>query len=167
MFRMARLKTWEGTRTFFHPPRDCQTLQRWGQKKWPPREADSVKRDNGILFNVPADIRDTVWVKSVECQIQEGDVGDFWLVDSATIVSNGKRTEPKDYLRIQKTGDYENPSGEWNRVEVISDHGNIRFLVNGKEVNRGNDPLPSEGRIIIQSEGAEIFYRKIEIRELK
>lgn len=136
---------------------------RWGTKKWPPRDADTTKRDNGILFYVPPDAKDKVWQKSIECQIQEGDVGDFWMIDSATIEIDGMRTIPKDYQRAQKKKDGEKPTGEWNTVEIISNQGNITYIVNGVMVNEGSAPSINSGRIIIQSEGAEIFYRKVEI----
>ena len=139
---------------------------RQGKKKWPPRDADTTRRDNGILYYVPAEVKDTVWPKSIECQIQEGDVGDIWLIDSATVVTNGKRSEPKDYERIQKKADNEHPTGEWNLVEVIANNGKITYIVNGKVVNEAEDPSLTEGKIIIQSEGAEIYYRKIAIAEL-
>ena len=139
---------------------------KWGKQKWPPRHADTTKRDNGILFYVPENEKDVVWLKSIECQIQEGDVGDFWMIDSATIVVNGSRTTPKDYFRVQKTADGEKASGEWNKVEVIANRGHIIYFVNGVKVNEGHSPSISKGRLIIQSEGAEIFYRNIRIAEL-
>jgi len=139
---------------------------KWGTKKWPPRDADTTKRDNGVCFYVPEGFKDTVWPKSIECQIQEGDVGDIWLIDSATVVVEGKRTEPMDYLRVQKKTDGEHKTGQWNRVEVIADNGKLTYIVNDKVVNTATDPNLREGKIIIQSEGAEIYYRKIEIAEL-
>ena len=140
---------------------------KWGEKKYPPRDADTTKRDNGIMFYKPANAKDTVWPKSIECQIQEGDVGDFWLIDSTTIVVDGKRTESKDFFRSIKKKDAEFPHGEWNRVEVIADKGKITYIVNGMIVNEGESPSVNTGNILIQSEGAEIYYRKIEITELK
>jgi hypothetical protein len=89
------------------------------------------------------------------------------MIDSATIVINGSRTIPKDYARAVKATDAEKPWGEWNRIEVIADHGRLTHLVNGTVVNRATDPSINSGNIIIQSEGAEIFYRKIEIQQLK
>ena len=46
---------------------------KWGEKKWPPRE--KVVRDSGILLHGVGP--DKVWTKSIECQIQEHDCGDF------------------------------------------------------------------------------------------
>jgi hypothetical protein len=139
---------------------------KWGTKKYAPRAADTTKRDNGICFFIPADAKDNVWPKSIECQIQEGDVGDIWLIDYTTVVIDGKRTAAKDYNRVQKKKDGEKPNGEWNRVEVIANKGKLQYIVNGVVVNEAESPSVTEGKILIQSEGAEIYYRKIEITEL-
>jgi hypothetical protein len=139
---------------------------KWGTKKFAPRAADTTKRDNGICFFVPADAKDKVWPKSIECQIQEGDVGDIWLIDYTTVVVDGKRTVAKDYNRVQKKKDGEKPNGEWNRVEVIANKGKLTYIVNGIVVNEAESPSETEGKILVQSEGAEIYYRKIEITEL-
>lgn len=140
---------------------------KWGTKKYPPRDADTIKRDNGICFYMPLSVKDTVWPKSIECQVQEGDVGDMWLIDSATVVVDGKKTEPKDFLMVKKKKDNEKPNGEWNLVEVIVNKGKISYLVNGVFVNEAKSPSLNEGKILIQSEGAEIFYRKIDIAVLE
>lgn len=140
---------------------------KWGVKKYPPRDADTVKRDNGICFYFPEGERDIVWPKSIECQVQEGDVGDLWLIDSTTVKINGERTKPNNYTRVIKKTDAEKPTGEWNRVEVIVNKGKVTYIVNGKVVNEFEDPSEQKGKILIQSEGAEIYYRKIEIAEFK
>jgi len=139
---------------------------KWGVKKYPPRDADTTRRDNGIMYYVQTDAKDMVWPKSIECQVQEGDVGDIWLIDSVTVVVDGKRSIPNNYTRIAKKKNGERPTGEWNTVEVIVYNGKITHIVNGIVVSTAETPSLSEGRIIIQSEGAEIYYRKIEIAEL-
>lgn len=140
---------------------------KWGTKKYPPRDTDTTKRDNGILYFFPLNVKDFVWPKGIECQIQEGDVGDFWMVDSTTIVVDGVKTTPKDFNRAKKKTDAEKPTGEWNRVEVISNNGKLTHIVNGTIVNEATQPSLNEGKIIIQSEGAEIYYRKIDIAILQ
>ena len=69
----------------------------------------------------------------------------------------------------------EKPSGEWNTVELICFRDEAIHVVNGKVVMRLHGPLkidgplPSpitSGQIILQSEGAEVFYRDIEIRSI-
>jgi hypothetical protein len=139
---------------------------KWGEKKYPPRDADTTKRDNGICFYMPATAKDTVWPVSIECQVQEGDVGDIWLIGNTTMIINGKRTLPKDFNRVIKQRDAEKPNGEWNKVEIICNKGNITYLVNGVVVNEGSSPSIHKGKILVQSEGAEIYYRKIELAQL-
>jgi len=135
---------------------------KWGEKKYPPRE--NVVRDNGICYYVVPE--DRVWPRSVECQIQEGDCGDFWLIDSVTAVVDGVNMGPTKNTRVTKKRDNEKPTGEWNRIEVIAQKGKCTHIVNGVVVNEGENVSLRSGRILIQSEGAEIFYRKIEIKEL-
>ena len=135
---------------------------KWGEKKYPPRE-DKV-RDNGICYYVVP--TDRVWPRSVECQIQEGDCGDFWLIDSVTAIVDGVQQGPTKNTRVIKKKDNEKPTGEWNRVEVIANKGKCTHIVNGVIVNEATDVSLRSGRILIQSEGAEIYYRKIDIKEL-
>jgi hypothetical protein len=60
----------------------------------------------------------------------------------------------------------EKPHGEWNKLEVICDGDSITTVLNGYVVNVGTKSSLTEGKIQIQSEGAEIFYRKFEVRPL-
>ena len=39
--------------------------------------------------------------------------------------------------------------------------------MNGKLVNEGSSAFPSSGKILLQSEGAEVFFRKIKLFPLK
>jgi hypothetical protein len=136
---------------------------KWGEKRWPPREAS--KRDSGICYNVPDDCEDQIWPPSVECQIQESDVGDFWLIGNSTIQVEGKQNPPLSYSQIVKKKDNENPTGEWNTVEVITFNGKCAHIVNGVLVNYGENSSLIGGRILLQSEYAEIYYRNVRIWE--
>jgi len=136
---------------------------KWGEKKYPPRE--NRPRDNGILYYVVDS--DRVWPRAIECQVQEGDCGDFWLIDSVTLVIDGVRSQSTKNTRVIKKKDNEKPTGEWNRLEIIAQNGKCTHIMNGVVVNEGADASIRSGRILVQSEGAEIYYRKIEIEELK
>ena len=57
----------------------------------------------------------------------------------------------------------ERPVGEWNRVEAIADGGRLTFWLNGVKINEATDCTPSDGRLLFQSEGSEVFYRRIEV----
>lgn len=137
---------------------------KWGEKKWPPRLND--KRDAGICYNIPLNEIDSVWPKSIECQVQEGDVGDFWLIGFPTIKVKGVQSKAAAYTRITKYADAEKPYGEWNTVEVISYNGKCVHIVNGVVVNVGEDASLKEGRILLQSEWAEVYYRNAALRKL-
>ena len=56
--------------------------------------------------------------------------------------------------------------GEWNRMEVVCDGETIRCILNGVLVNEAIKSSQASGKILLQSEGAEIFFRKIEVRPL-
>jgi hypothetical protein len=138
---------------------------KWGVKKWPPRE--NAKRDSGICYNIPEDETDKIWPRSIECQIQEGDVGDFWLLGYSTIQVDKKQNPPLPYSRIVKKKDAEKPTGEWNTVEVISFNGKCVHIVNGVVVHYGENASLIGGKILLQSEYAEVYYRNIRIREFQ
>jgi hypothetical protein len=57
--------------------------------------------------------------------------------------------------------------GEWNTTEILCKaDGTIVAKINGTEVSSGKGDL-TEGPIGFQSEGAEIHFRNIKIKELK
>jgi hypothetical protein len=109
---------------------------------------------------------DSIWPKSIECQIQEGDVGDFWLLGFSTIQVNGKQNQPANHTRMVKQKDAEKPNGQWNTVEIISYKGKCVQIVNGVIVNVGENASVKDGRILLQSEYAEIYYKNFKVRKL-
>jgi hypothetical protein len=132
---------------------------KWGEKRWGQRA--NAPRDSGILVHVVEPIK--VWPRSIECQIQEHDCGDFYLVGGASIVIDGKIQKGR-WIRSE---DAEKPRGEWNKVEVVCDGGTVTNIINGKSVNTGTDATPRRGKIVLQSEGAEIFFRNVVLTPLK
>lgn len=137
---------------------------KWGVLKHPPRL--NAKRDSGILYYFSSASPDKIWPRSIECQVQETDCGDFWLVDSTSITVNGKVYLPNPNQQVIKRSDQEKPSGEWNTIEIIAKDGKCTHIVNGVIVNEGVDASVREGKIALQSEGAEIFYRNIRLARL-
>lgn len=135
------------------------------------------------------------WARSIELQIQERDVGDLFAIGSAIAVRAKPvpGTQPAQYIydptglwtyfaqipgqsgRCIKQPDNERPTGEWNSVELVCLGQDCIHIVNGKVVmrlygpTRINSALPTpvtSGAIILQSEGAELFYREIAIRSI-
>ena len=56
--------------------------------------------------------------------------------------------------------------GDWNTLEVVADGDRIDVFVNGTMVNQGFDATPCAGRIQLQSEAAEVFFRRVTIAPL-
>ncbi|MCW3089764.1 MAG: hypothetical protein JWP81_833 [Ferruginibacter sp.] len=139
---------------------------KWGEKKYPPRE--NAKRDAGILYHADLYSGDKIWPRSLEYQIQEGDCGDFWMTDSTTILHKDTLTTPnKGAFNVVKIKDAEKPTGQWNVATVIVKDGNITHVLNGEIVNSAKLGNTKEGNIVLQSEGAEIYYRNVAVEELK
>jgi 3-keto-disaccharide hydrolase len=170
---------------------------KWGVKRFAPRSES--KRDNGILYGLVGE--DKVWPRMVECQIEEGDVGDYFLVDGVRgiqarhdsglfgqgLTPNGwsappamrpGETPPEPTTgRMIKDGNFENLD-EWNVVEVIWQGDRSAHIVNGRTVNvcsmlQQPDPqnpgkfIPlTRGKIAIEIEFAEIWFRRIEVKTL-
>lgn len=78
----------------------------------------------------------------------------------------GRDPSWKDVLGFRGRRDVEKPAGEWNRMEVVCDGDTITNIVNGYVVNVGTKSSATMGKIQFQSEGAEILFRKIEVRPL-
>ena len=137
---------------------------KWGERRWGSRTKE--KRDAGVCYNIPMNEPDSIWPQSIECQIQEGDVGDFWLLGFSTIKVNGVQNVPANHTRMIKQKDNEKPNGEWNTVEIISYNGVCVQIVNGLVVNMGEEASVKSGRLLLQSEYAEVYYRNVRIRKL-
>jgi len=153
---------------------------KWGDQTHAPRK--DMARDSGILFHVAGP--DQVWPKSIEFQMIEGRTGEVILVgDGASLTANGETrtrglTKNTRFARFgqgpwQNVAGYrspdnevEKPHGEWNLLELIAGRGKVIFKVNGRVVNEGSGAKPSRGRILFQSEGAEVFFRNIELQPL-
>jgi hypothetical protein len=159
---------------------------KWGEETFLERKGKA--RDSGILFNVQGEQK--VWPRSLEFQITEGGTGDFWMTDGAALTGIGKDGAPGERVtgpagsatsipRYNKgkapnvtgardpNGEVEKPHGQWNHLVLISKGGLIKQYVNGKLVNEGTNPFPAEGKILFQSEGAEVFYRNLKLYPLK
>ena len=62
--------------------------------------------------------------------------------------------------------DVASPVGEWTKVECECSGAKITVRINGQTVNECRDAVPAAGKILLQSEGDEVFFRNLEIRPL-
>ena len=57
--------------------------------------------------------------------------------------------------------------GEWNQYEITCKGDTIKLVVNDQLVNEGTNAEATKGKILLQSEGAPIVFRNVEIKMLK
>ena len=55
---------------------------------------------------------------------------------------------------------------KWNRYVVVAVDGTVKLSINGKFVNGIREADLRKGYLCLESEGAEIHFRKIQIMEL-
>jgi hypothetical protein len=79
----------------------------------------------------------------------------------------GRDPQWKDVLGFHGREDVQKPLGEWNRQQVIADGDSLTNIVNGVTVNHATRSSLTAGKIQLQSEGAEILIRKVELRPVK
>lgn len=111
---------------------------------------------------------------SLSCEVRIGADKQFYYEKGGMPVTRdsgrynwwGRDPSWKDRVDYRGARDVEKPRGEWNRMEVVCDGGSITNIVNGYVVNVGTGSSQTRGKIQFQSEGAEIEFRKIEVRPL-
>jgi hypothetical protein len=64
---------------------------------------------------------------------------------------------------VRNKNEIEKPRGEWNTLKIVAKGGTLDVYLNGQCVNQGTNVKPQKGRIQIQSEGAELYYRRVDL----
>ncbi len=176
---------------------------KWGIGRFGGRA--TVGRDTGLLYcGIGTPNPRSGWLVSVENNIMEKGVGQWWSVNGAVIDCEGEWITDANELfipykregkgeqnvvwregspRIQVGSangitppfDVEYVFGNWNTVEVVFWGGQCFHILNGQvnlvAVNPrhldGNIWRPlTEGKVQLQSEGAEVYYRAIEVKPI-
>ncbi len=134
------------------------------------------------------------WMLGQEFQVMEGHMGDYWSIANSAIdirafIPEGSMNavaSPKQPFLHMGTGspysgfclrsaDYESDPGEWTDLELISFEGQSLHIVNGhvvmiltnsRYVADGSTVPLTKGKIQLQSEAAEVFYKDIMIRDI-
>lgn len=167
---------------------------KWGTLRWYPKEND--RRDSGLLYHGVGEhgVGDGFWLRSQEFQIQEEDCGDYWGVAGAMFDIKASlnadsiyQYDPKGALltfsqhsptgrHCKKYPDAEKPSGEWNTIDLycfkntsvhVMNGVVVMVLENSRQSNNDLETELSKGKIQLQSEAAEVFYRNIKITPIE
>ncbi len=79
----------------------------------------------------------------------------------------GRSEDWVDKLGFRGPSDPDSPGQEWTRIEAVVDGGHLAYYVNGTLVNEASECSLQEGKLLFQSEGAEIYFRRIDLEPLK
>jgi hypothetical protein len=93
--------------------------------------------------------------------------GEKMTRDSGRFNWYGRDRAWQDKVGYRGPVDIEKPVGQWNKSEIIARGDTLKYYLNGKLVLETTAVRPTGGKIQIQSEAAEILFRKIELRPLK
>jgi len=127
---------------------------RFRKDGWVPRPEDEGWPNAGFFIHAGPVVDG--WPTSLEVQGHFGEAGSLFGVRGGRINGARRGVIVKDRI----------PFGNWDRYEITSRDGKVTVVLNGKLVNEGTDANPAQGNICLESEGWEVHYRNIEIREL-
>jgi hypothetical protein len=169
---------------------------KWGSQKFEPRKS-KLKDSGILYHSIGESGVDywRAWKLSQEFQIMEGHIGDYWSIANSAIdirafpsegvmssVANanqpflpfGKGTNQGGFC--MRSENHERPAGEWTDVELICYQDKSLHIVNGqvvmvlqnsRYVENGKDFPLTKGKIQLQSEAAEVYFKDIKIKPIK
>jgi len=73
----------------------------------------------------------------------------------------------KGHIGYRGANDVEKPAGQWNKAEIICKGDTVISMLNGQVVNQATRGSFTAGKILFQSEGAEVFFRRIELHPVR
>ncbi len=170
-----------------------QLMFKWGQLTWGQKK--NKKKDSGLLYFSVGDYGADygAWMRSQEFQIEQGNCGDYWGVAGGMEDVPVTKKSDSEYVydpsgelisfsatakvgrHCIKRGDAENAAGEWNTLDLYCHGDTSVHVINGKVMMmlyhssqlQNAQVLPLiKGKLQIQSEGAEVFYKHIFIEAL-
>jgi hypothetical protein len=161
---------------------------RWG-------EHVTGTRNSGLLYHSfgPFGAAFGTWMTNIEHQLMHDNLGDTYLMNNTYCETKAVKRddgswayakdgelkafcESENGRSIKKAVDAEKPLGEWNSVDLYCYGPTSLHVVNGvlvmlntncSKIENGRLVPLTEGKIQIQSEGAELFIRKIEIEKIR
>lgn len=169
---------------------------KWGDKKWLPRLNKKRNSGILYHSVGQFDDFWNVWMSSLEFEVQETDTGDFITISDTSVQAkcpSEKRLNGQYYFnptsalvdmawkkgfvtgRCWKNRDTEKPHGQWNNVELITYGDMALHIVNGEVLMAVYQPqyfngdkwvAMNKGKIQLQSEAAEVYYKNIAIKSI-
>ena len=126
--------------------------------------------NSGVLIHAQA--VDQIWPLCIEAQLKHLRAGDIIFMgvgsggtfgDASALVVN---PEHPFYAAKRISESSEKDPGAWNRYEILAKGADLQLWVNGILQNRATDLTLTAGAICLQSEGAPIEFRKVQLELL-
>ncbi|MBM3985904.1 MAG: DUF1080 domain-containing protein, partial [Planctomycetes bacterium] len=124
-----------------------------------------------FVWSDPLPARGVPFTRSLEVQVMDGvetpdytSHGDIFSIWGASFMPD--RPHPAGWERCLPSEKRARPAPEWNHYRVTCDDGVIGLEVNGARVSGGTRASPRKGYICLESEGSEVHFRNLVIREL-
>jgi hypothetical protein len=165
---------------------------KWGDKVWEPRLTEP--RDSGILYHSRGEFGVDYWkswAQAQEMNVMEKNTGEYWTIANVGIDIRAYPKKPDEMAprwnpaapwmpfvspnNHALAGSDEEKPGAWNDIELICHEDRCLHIVNGKVVmalrnartvdGASTTPMTS-GKLQIQSEAAEVFFRDLAIRPI-
>ncbi|MDN3641455.1 DUF1080 domain-containing protein [Lutimonas halocynthiae] len=168
---------------------------KWGDIKWHPRKK-LLKDSGVLYHSIGPYGAESwrSWMLSQEFQVMQGHMGDFWSQANSAIdiraylpeyIMNPVADKSQPFLTLgrgeevqgycMRSANFEKPHGDWNTLELICFENKSIHIVNGevvmilqnsRYVEDGKKIPMQKGKIQLQSEAAEVFYKEITIKKL-
>lgn len=150
-----------------HPPgvirtvRDYTNYELTVEWRWSP---GAKSGNSGVLIHASQPREIFAWPKSIEVQLAHGKAGDFWMIGEKLTVED---SQPQGRRWWKKGEGDEKPPGEWNTARIRCQGDKVTVWVNGTLMNEGTGLSVTKGAICLQSEGAEVHFRKVELTPIE
>jgi len=99
----------------------------------------------------------------LEVQLLSEKAGDFWVIGNLSIKARGQAAGGHV---AKMAASSEKPAGQWNRMTIRVVAGTVEVKVNGVKQNEASDCPLTPGHVALQTEGAAIEFRRVELRPL-
>ncbi|GAB1856635.1 hypothetical protein MHTCC0001_14700 [Flavobacteriaceae bacterium MHTCC 0001] len=169
---------------------------KWGNKKWGYRK-DLLKDSGILYHSIgePGVEYFRSWMLSQEFQIMEGHMGDYWSQANSAIdiraippesLINAVADKNYPFLHFGEGGlkpgfclrnsNYESLNNDWTSMELICFENKSIHIVNGhvvmilknsRYIEKSKTIPLNEGKIQLQSEAGEVFFKDVKIKKLQ
>ncbi len=118
--------------------------------KWGSLPAGQTERDSGIFIHGQGP--DRFFMASTECTLYSGS---NWVSGQVgPVAPNSIKNR-------------ENPIGEWNTLEILSEGRRLQVTLNAHVVTEQTNAERQSGKVLLQSRCGEVFFRRLELQPVR